>query len=229
MPQALILSGAGRYADPWHPFADTSARLADLAQQGGWEVVTDQDPDTRLAAGLDGIDLLIVNTGDPWTNNDDDATGPKPELIEQGRTGLARAFQRGISVLGIHTAAASLRDYPQFRAALGGEWVRGRSWHPLFGQVTVRPLHDQIVEGLSDFTVEDERYTDLDIDPSAEPLAWTGDQDQTYILAWAHQYQACRIVYSALGHDTRSYDSKGHRLFLQRALNWLQPRPVFDD
>lgn len=34
--RALILSGAGRYADPWHPYAETSARLASLVAEAGF-------------------------------------------------------------------------------------------------------------------------------------------------------------------------------------------------
>ena len=36
--RAIILSGAGRYADPWHPYAETSARLAELAATAGYDV-----------------------------------------------------------------------------------------------------------------------------------------------------------------------------------------------
>jgi hypothetical protein len=42
MPRSLVLSGGGRYADPWHPFAKTSARLADVLWSLGHRVeVTD--------------------------------------------------------------------------------------------------------------------------------------------------------------------------------------------
>jgi hypothetical protein len=44
--RSLVLSGGGRYADPWHPFAKTSARLADVLWSLGHRVeVTDFIPD----------------------------------------------------------------------------------------------------------------------------------------------------------------------------------------
>jgi type 1 glutamine amidotransferase len=233
MPTALILSGSGRYADPWHHFADTSARLADLATHLGWQVQVAPEVDAALADGLDQTDLLIVNTGDSWRQADEaeahQPTPGDPELIERARANLAAAFQRGIAVLGLHSAASSLRDYPQFRRALAGEWVPGTSWHPPVGQLQVRPLHDQIVEGLCDFTVTDERYTDLVIDKAAEPLADANGDERRQVVAWAHQYGASRVIYDALGHDTRSYDSRGHKSFLRRALSWLAPRPAYTD
>ncbi|MCL2482953.1 MAG: ThuA domain-containing protein [Propionibacteriaceae bacterium] len=224
MPAAIILSGAGRYADPWHQYGDTSAELLTLAHDDGWDVTIAEDIDRTLADGLDGIDLLIVNAGDS-----DQEPAEDPSLIERGRAQLAIAFERGISVLAIHNAASSLRDYPQFRSALGGQWVTGHSWHPPIFEIHVRLEHDVIVEGLGDFTVADERYTDLLTDKDIEPLASTRDKNREYILAWAHQYGTARVIYSSLGHNTASYASRGHKAFLLRALTWLLPRPVFAD
>ncbi|MCL2471268.1 MAG: ThuA domain-containing protein [Propionibacteriaceae bacterium] len=224
MPRAIILSGTGRYADPWHHYGETSAALLSLAHDDGWDAAIADDIDRTLADGVDDIDLLIVNAGDPEPEPPQD-TG----LIERGRAQLATAFERGISVLAIHAAASSLRDYPQFRQALGGAWVTGHSWHPPVGEIHVRLEHDVIVEGLGDFTVADERYTDLLTDKDIEPLASTRDKDREHILAWAHQYGNARVVYSSLGHDTMSFASRGHKAFLLRAMTWLLPRPVFAD
>jgi len=224
MSTALILSGSGRYADPWHPYPETSALLKGLARDSGWDVSICEDIDTRLADGLDGIDLLIVNAGDPRGRVAEDHA-----LIKKGRESLMAGFDRGISLLGIHAAASSLGDYPQFRKALAGAWVPDHSWHPPFGELHVRPCDDPIVEGLPDFTVLDERYTDLVTDDDIEPLADTWDDQGEYVLAWSHQYGKSRVIYDALGHDSRSYDSVGHKDFLRRVLCWLLPRQSCDD
>ncbi|MDR0284403.1 MAG: ThuA domain-containing protein [Propionibacteriaceae bacterium] len=224
MPVAVILSGAGRYADPWHPFPATSRRLQALAAENGYDVTITEDIDETLAQGLAGVDLLIVNAGDPARAECDT---PDPALLDRARAGLATAVARGMSLLGLHAAASTLRDYPDYRALLGGEWVVGQSWHPPQGEFHVRPLHDAIVEGLGDFTVIDERYTGLTIDRGVEPLA--ASTGEHHVLAWANQVGPGRAVYSALGHDERSYDSAGHRALLRRALSWLFPRPPFAD
>jgi type 1 glutamine amidotransferase len=39
-------------------------------------------------------------------------------------------------------------------------------------------------------------------------------------LLWAREYGRSRIVYDALGHDTRSYDSQAHRELIRRAALW---------
>ena len=257
MPTALILSGAGRYADPWHPFPETSARLAALAQESGWRTVITEDIDQQLASGLDEYDLLIVNAGDPWmvtppapqTTSADPPTGlqcvllphdeakprteslqwagaglvPDQEMISRGRVNLSAALARGIAVLGVHTAAASLRDYPEFRQVLGGEWVRERSWHPDFGELTIHPQPHPFTTHCPEFTTQDERYTDLDIDEHVKPLATTNDDDRTHLLTWTTPHPTSRIIYHGLGHDQRTYDSLGHQRFLRQLMAHLLP------
>ena len=223
MPTALILSGAGRYADPWHPFPETSARLAALAQESGWRTVITEDVDQQLATGLDEFEMLVVNAGDPWMADGTGGGPTGPQLIEQGRANLSAALARGIAVLGVHTAAASLRDYPEFRQVLGGEWVRDRSWHPPFGELRVTPQPHPITTDCREFTTQDERYTDLDIDQQVEPLATTNGDDRTHLLTWAAPHPTSRIIYHALGHDHRTYDSPGHQRFLRHLLTRLLP------
>jgi hypothetical protein len=38
MAEVLIISGAGCYSDPWHPFADTSRSLANIISGLGHDV-----------------------------------------------------------------------------------------------------------------------------------------------------------------------------------------------
>jgi hypothetical protein len=48
-PQALVLSGGGRYADPWHPFAETSGALAGILGESGFGVEIADGVDAALA------------------------------------------------------------------------------------------------------------------------------------------------------------------------------------
>ena len=40
-------------------------------------------------------------------------------------------------------------------------------------------------------------------------------------LIWAYRGPASRVVYDALGHDVRSYDSEQHRTLVPKAVGWL--------
>jgi type 1 glutamine amidotransferase len=230
--RALILSGAGRYADPWHPYAETSARLESLVAEAGYDVEVRDDVDAALATLGDDVRLLVVNAGDP---DGPDASGVEPATgraaaaaaagVDDGA--LEAAVRRGIGILAMHSAASSLRDYPAFDQAIGGRWEWGRSWHPPFGDAHVHVVGNHVIrEGLGDFTVSDERYTALHLTEVIEPIAEHEEGGFRHPLAWARELGRSRLVYDALGHDTRSYDSVEHRALIARALDWLSRVPA---
>jgi type 1 glutamine amidotransferase len=77
-----------------------------------------------------------------------------------------------------------------------------------------------ITAGLADFSLVDERYTGLAVDPDVVGLVSHRHAGETHPLLWAREYGRSRIVYDALGHDTRSYESPVHRELIRRAAVW---------
>ncbi|WP_022893003.1 ThuA domain-containing protein [Agromyces subbeticus] len=228
---AVMLTGSGRYSDPWHPYTETSPRLTELAEAAGFAVTAATDIDTALADLPDDVQLLIVNAGDPAGPAAEEA-GPGEEtadvaLIARANAALEAAIERGIGILAVHAAAASLRDYPAYERALGARWERERSWHPPIGDAHVHVVGNHaIAEGLGDFTVFDERYTDFRLDAVIEPIAEHEHDGTRHPLVWAREFGRSRLVYDALGHDARSYDSAGHCELLERSLAWLGRVPA---
>ncbi|MFF2050059.1 ThuA domain-containing protein [Leifsonia sp. NPDC058194] len=219
--RALILSGAGRYADPWHPFPETSSRLAALLHGQGLDVEVSEDVDARMAALTDDDpDLLVLNFGDPAHTGT-----PDPEAEARGRAGLLAHLARGRPLLVSHVTSTSLRGIPEWEAVLGGVWVRDTTFHPDYGPATilVHPERDAIVAGLDDFAVTDERYTDLRVDPAVVALASHAHDGREHPLMWTRRYgpAQAKVFYDALGHDAASYDAPTHRQILERAVRWL--------
>lgn len=217
---ALILSGAGRYADPWHPFPDTSAALGGLLTEAGFAVEQSTDVDGSLQR-LDGVDLLVVNTGDPWRNGETGRGAPTAALA-----GLDAALERGIAVLVQHTGVTSLRDYPSWAAAVGAVWLPEISGHPPLTEFEVR-LTDAgvstggLLEGQDDFTLADEQYTFLQRVGPAEVLAEHTHAGEQHPVVWVRRHGKARIAVDLLGHDLRSYDSPEHRRLLHSLVAWL--------
>ncbi|MEV7692261.1 ThuA domain-containing protein [Microbacterium sp. NPDC089189] len=211
--RALIASGAGRYADPWHPFAETSAALAGILGDAGIETVIDDDVDAAMTR-LDGIDLLVVNAGDPW-RAEEHAERPHPASVD----GLAGALTRGMGVLAMHCAVSSLRDYPQWAHAIGRIWVPGGSFHP--------PADEAAIEGgalpdgtaLPSFRLFDERYCRLQVTGETVDVAHPAT-DPADPSAWVREVGAARIAVDVLGHDARSYTSAGHRQLVTALARW---------
>ena len=216
-PVALIASGSGRYADPWHPFSETSEAIAALLEADDWQVQVAPEPDSALTM-LEGVDLLVVNAGDPW-RSDAAAVGGNPA----SEMGLREALARGIGLLGLHCAVSTYRDYPQWREAIGGEWVPGHSWHPPIGDSLVksadpgsaapRLVPDAIL-------VFDELYTNLVIDEGVQVHATHEIASTTHPVIWSKQTGPVRAVVSTLGHDSHAYESATYREVLLRASRW---------
>lgn len=224
--RAVIASGTGRYSDPWHPFTETSAVLAALLEEVGFAVTVNEDVDHALAH-LQGVDLLVVNAGDPWRGAGEGDIAPHAEVDSAA---FRTALTQGLGVIAMHCAVSSLRDYPDWFPAIGGMWVPGVSWHP---PASLTNVH---VEGLpgggsaEDFAVFDERYCRLQRLGSRYVVAThPGDQSREP-SAWVRRYGGSRIAVDVLGHDERSYDSKGHRELLAFLALWAarrdeSPRP----
>jgi len=214
--RAVVLTGAGRYADPWHPFAETTPRLVEILAEIGIVADVADDVDEGLAT-LGSPDLLVVNAGDSWRGSD-----PGRAVPAAARANLAAALDRGIGVFAVHAALSSLRDYDVWREAVGGDWIVGTSGHPPIGpaDISIEQLAHPITAGLGDLSLVDERYTGLSVDPHVEVLASHRHEGETFPLMWAREYGRSRIVYDALGHDSRSYDSPAHRELIQRAALW---------
>lgn len=213
-PRALVVSGAGRYDDPWHPFAETSRALAGVAESRGISVEITEDVDHALA-DLGGVDLLVVNIGAP-NRDDEDADAAV-------REGLLTYLERGGPLLVQHVSVTSLPRLAEWEAIVGGIWVQGSTMHPDLDLAHIRVHSDQhpIVAGLRDFDVEDERYTYLRVAPDVVPLVSHEHFGVEYPLLWAKRYGNARVVYDALGHDLRSYRSAEHSRVLRNSIDWL--------
>lgn len=218
-PRAVIASGSGRYADPWHLFRHTSARLAEILREDGWDVAIVDDPDRALTS-LEGAALLIVNAGDPWRGGE---SGRGADPVAEA--GLSAAIDRGIGIIAVHIALASLRDYPRWRETIGGEWEEGTSWHPPIRDVVVPVLDREhpVTAGLAHVAAFDELYTDLAVDPGVRVLAAHERDAASHPLVWVRE-DPTRVVVTAFGHEERAYDSGSLRTLVREAARWAGGR-----
>ncbi|MGY4645423.1 ThuA domain-containing protein [Cellulomonas sp. URHB0016] len=218
MPHALVLVGRGRYEDPWHDHVATSQVLASLLEECGWTAsLRGTFPDA-----LDDVtpDLLVVNAGtgrvDPGFDGADDAWA----AFHDRRTAL---MTQGVPVLAVHQASMTFEDDPRWAATLGGRWVDGTSWHPPLGDASFRvvdPAHPVTADVADGLHAVDESYLDLELSAPVQVLAVADHDGTAHPVVWARQDPG-RVVYSALGHDLRSYASPSHRTLLRSAIGWL--------
>ncbi len=212
MPKTLVLSGGGRWADPWHAFAATSTRLAWIAESLGHTVEIAEELEERLV-DLSGIDVVVVNAAD----------GPVTDAHDAAISGMHAFLARGGGVLAIHVGASNLLGMPEWEGTTGMKWVDGVSMHPPLGpsHVLVHPERHAIAAPLHDFDLVDERYCHLRLAPDVFPFVSHEHEGTNEPLIWARNFGKARIVVDALGHGVESYDSGEHHELIQRSLLWL--------
>ena len=230
----LVVTGGGRYADPWHPLAETSARVAEVLREAGHMVTVADDVDARLASlanPANDVDLLVLNVGAGRTSEEravvqaSDEREPQPlsDADAATRDGLLAHVERGRPVFALHVSSTTFGYMPEWESILGGIWVRGTSMHPPYSLARIDVATDAhpITAGIRDFELNDERYSKLRVSPDSEQLAWHEFEGDRHPVLWAHRHGDARIVYDALGHDAASYDSPEHRAILRNAVAWL--------
>jgi uncharacterized protein len=212
--QTLILSGGGDFTDPWHPFQETSARIAAVLGELGQEVrVSTAVVDSLLALDTDAPELLVINAGNAERPTDSDA---------DAIASLASYLGRGGALIVMHVSSTAFPLVDEWERIVGGRWVRGTTMHPDEGDSGVRVLPGHpITDGVSDFTVYDEMYSWMRVEPANHLLASHSYEGVDHPLAWAHEVDGARVVYDALGHTTRSFDAADHVRLLQNSARWV--------
>ncbi|GAA1972236.1 ThuA domain-containing protein [Microbacterium pumilum] len=218
MSTVLIVSGSGDYSDPWHPFAETSARLVDILGSR-YDVTLTTDVVTALAdLSAGGWDLVVLNFGSGAQAH------PSDEACVDG---IHRYVAGGGALLACHVVATAFPDDPRWEEILGGRWVRGTTMHPpqSAAEIRILPLEHPVTRGLDDFVLYDERYSYLRVQPDAVVLATHEHDGLEHAVVWVNTGQ---VVYDGLGHNGESYDSEDHRRLVLNAAAWLIDREDAD-
>jgi type 1 glutamine amidotransferase len=139
------------------------------------------------------------------------------EISDAQKNGLLNFIASGKGFVGVHSAADSFRDCPEYRAMVGGHFVTHPRFRPY--QVSVVDPDHPITQGLTEFMVEDEQYV-LDYDPRAAVLCSALWQGRAVPVAWTKPWGRGRVFYLALGHDPNACGHEMFRLLLQRGARW---------
>lgn len=213
-----IISGSGRYTDPWHPFADTSRAIAEIARDLGHDVeLVDSEPESLTE--LAGVDLVVINVG----GNPKVTLDPDPAWARSFAT-FGTWLTAGNPVLGVHTASNAFPDWSAWPSLLGGQWIRGRSMHPERSEFTFLAApgaaDHPALGGLTSVTAFDERYSYLDVQESSTPLLQQGFEDVDHVMGWVRTVGQ-PAIYDGLGHGPESYESADRRHLLAAEISWL--------
>jgi type 1 glutamine amidotransferase len=129
--------------------------------------------------------------------------------------------ERGKGLVGIHCAADSFTEDPEFIALLGGKFRTHPAQLDIATEI-VDPRHP-ITQGLVDFTVHDELYLFSDYDPArVHLLAQTRSYDDNgpVPIAWTREPGHGRLFYLSLGHNPSTLADPHWQAFFQNGVEW---------
>jgi type 1 glutamine amidotransferase len=150
-----------------------------------------------------------------------------------------KAFQQyirgGGGFMAIHSSNATERDWPWYRAMVGGKFLRHPP-HQEFDVLVTDPAHASTAHLPSRWTVNDECYYSYHLNPdihvllSADLNTIEDEQKSEYPgevfgtqfpLCWCHEFEGGRQWYTALGHDIAFYEDPLFVEHLRGGLLWV--------
>lgn len=189
-----------------HDFKGCGEAIVDTLSKNEKFKITkvENDLSILLAANLHPYDLIIFY----YTLG---------KISHAQKNGLLNFIASGKGYVGIHSAADSFRECPEYRAMVGGYFVT----HPHYReyQVSIVDSEHPITKDITEFTVIDEQYI-LDFDSRVNILCSALWKGKTKPVVWTKDWGKGRIFYLALGHDKKACQQEIFCLLLVRGALW---------
>lgn len=153
-------------------------------------------------------------------------------IPEDRRTNFLSLLDRGIGVVSLHHNIWAYQEWPEFAKIIGGKQFakpsefEGKTWpqstykHGVDIKVHVEDKDHPVTAGLSDFTIRDETYHGLWLDPDVKLLLTTDEPTSDRPLAWCKTYAKARTCCIQLGHGPDIFTDANYRRFVYQAIRW---------
>jgi type 1 glutamine amidotransferase len=210
--KVLIVTGHDVKVHDWRK--TTPCERATLEASGRFEVKVCEDTGIFESSTLNQYDAIVLNYGF-WN---------VPELTPAARNGLLNFVSGGKGLVSLHFSSSSFQEWDEYKELLGRVWVKGVSGHGPRHSFTVKvekPTHP-IMQGIEDFTVNDELYAKLQGTAAIEVLASTHSpfSKQVEPMIFVKTYGKGRVVRNVLGHDVQVRSHVAYKKILCRSVEW---------
>jgi type 1 glutamine amidotransferase len=154
------------------------------------------------------------------------------EITEPQKARLRGLFERGIGLVVLHHALLSYQKWPEYERYAGAKYllddekvgdkvVTPESTYQPTAEIPARIVgRHPVTDGLGDFTLRDELYHRLRLQPDITPLVTCAGEP----LVWTRSQGRSRVVATVLGHGRGSYEDPHFLRLLAQSLRWAARR-----
>ena len=155
------------------------------------------------------------------------------EIKDQQKSAFLDLLNQGKGIVFLHHSLVSYQNWEDFENIVGGRYylkpdtlqgghiISSKYKHGVIIPVEIADKGHPIMEGLTNFEIHDEVYSNYKVLPGVHPLLITKHSESGEILAWTNWYGKSRIVYIQLGHDHFAYENPSYRRLVQQAIRWV--------
>ena len=210
----LVVTGGHAY--------DTAEFIEMLESLPGisFELVLEPDAWKKLAAGRE---FDVIAFYDMWT---------EPLTTEEKEIFL-REFEKGTGMVFLHHSLASHPEWPEYTQLIGGKYnlpdhtPDTSMWsdfkHDIVLSVSVVDHNHPVTEGVDDYEILDEGYSNITVLPGVHYLLETSHPDCDRHIGWTHQVKNSKVVYLMGGHDKHAYENPSFRKLVYNAIQYTRP------
>ena len=199
---------------------DTTEFFHTFSQMKGIDITAIEQPEANAMIGRgDGLDYDAAVFYDMWREIDSSAMKGYLELTE-----------KGVGLVFLHHSLVSYQGWDEFTNIIGGKYhqpgaesdssqISGYA-HDLDLKISVLPGHP-VTKDLSDFTILDEGYSNIEVLPDVEILLHTEHELSSPQMGWTHDYGNSHVVYLMLGHDKHAYENPAFQQLVRNAILYV--------
>ncbi len=192
--KVFLLSGGQRQH---HGYREQALYLAQAMENTGrFQVTIGEDAAILETPAIRKYDLIIVNA---------DRRDPEFKFTPGQQQAILDFVRTGHGYVSIHGADNAAPDWvPEWREMLGGIFSHrglpdGKTRKGVF-TVKIVDTTSPITEGLKEFTLKDELYYHMQMQPDVQPLATIEHEGVAWPVAWTRSYGKGRVFHTVLGH-----------------------------
>ncbi len=221
------------YSDGYrHPFAESSAALASIAQGIGLRTTITANLSEALMLACGHRSSILAINALRWSmtqaeRHAADRAEWSALLDDAEMAQIAGHVAGGGGLLALHTAVICWDNQPGWIDLLGGGWHWDHAFHPPLGAITAELTRAgaAISTGQPRFTLTDEVYHNLDLANDCEILASADAGHGAVPVIWRRMRGTGKVAVDTLGHDGASLHHPAHAAILTGLLEWLRGDP----